>query len=185
MPPNPRAAQPGDIFLLLIPSGEDLERLRHEQRAMQVQYGGHPVEPIHITVERFSPQEPQLPRECVTKLRDSLAAVQPFSIEANAIIQFLAPYWQSYVLRWRVQQSSAWVNFREQIKATLKDIDCPSHFVRRRHATCTILKLENKVTLPTPPPEISLPLFIVKELRISTLRDDGYFEVLEKLKISS
>ena len=150
---------------------------------MQDTFGGQPVEPIHITVERFSPDNQQLPQECVAKLRDSLSEIRAFPVMGDAIIQFFAPYWQNHVLRWRVQRTPEWIEFRNQIKSTLKNIDCPSHFVRRRHATCTILKLEKKIILPTPPPVISIPLFRVQELLISTLREDGNFELLEKLKI--
>ncbi len=184
MAKSPRIAQPGDIFLLLAPSGDDLQRLRIEQRNWQTQFGGFPVEPIHITVERFSPDDQQLPTDCVTKLSDNLGDMQAFPVTADAVIQFFAPYWQSYVLRWRVQRSPEWVRFRDQIKATLEMIRCPSHFVRRRHATCTILKLEDIIILPTPLPKISLPLFTVRELCISTLGSDGHFEVLEKLNLS-
>lgn len=184
MPLTPRAAQPGDIFLLLVPSNGDLERLGNEQQRWQTLHGGQPVDPIHITVERFSPDNQQLPTACVAKLSDNLAQMQAFPIQADAIIQFFAPYWQCYVLRWRIERSPEWIHFRDQIKSTLEDIHCPSHFIRRRHATCTILKLEKKVHLPSPPPEISMPLFTVQELRISTLRNDRNFEVLEKLKIS-
>jgi len=183
MKPSPRAAQPGDIFLLLIPPSKDKERLSCEQLDFQAQFGGQPVEPIHVTVERFSPDNQQLPQECVANLRENLSEMKSFPIMGDAIIQFFAPYWQSYVLRWRVQKTPEWIKFRDQIKSMLEHIDCPSHFDRRRHATCTILKLGNKVILPTPPPIISMPLFKVQDLRISTLREDGNFEVLEKLKL--
>ncbi len=182
MPSPQRAAQPGDIFLLLVPSGEELERLRREQHAMQAQFGGEIVRPIHITVERFAPQNGAPPLECVAKVQDSLSTIRSFPVKTDAIIQFFAPYWQSYVLRWRVERSPEWINFRDQIQTTLKVINCPSHFVRRRHATCTILKLESKVKLPSSSLEMSRSLFKVQDLHISTLKENGKFEVLEKLK---
>jgi hypothetical protein len=183
MPSTPRIAQPGDFFLLLVPFGEDLERLRQEQWKWQSRYGGQIVEPIHITVERFSPKDKEFPFACVSRLRQKLESIKPFTISADAIIQFMAPYWQSYVLRWRVERSAAWQQFRDRIKYTLEEIDCPSHFDRRRHATCTILKLEGKVDLPSPTPETDMPLFLVQELRLSTLKYDREFEILEKIKL--
>ena len=177
-------AQPGDIFLLLVPIGNDLKRLRGEQLSWQVRYGGHPVEPIHITVERFTPTNDQLPQDCVRTLHKRIFEIESFPIEADGIIQFFAPYWQSYVLRWRVHASPAWIDFRERLKVALEQINCPSHFTRRRHATCTILILEDKIDLPQEKNHLSMPLFTAWDLRISTLNEDGQFEILETLKLS-
>ena len=179
----PRAAQPGDIFLLLLPTGEDFARLEQEQDSWKTRYGGQLVRPIHITVQRFSPNKNQIPKDCVNTLRVNLSGMQPFAVDADAIIQFFAPYWQSYVLRWRVKSTPAWSNFRDHVKTVLDQIHCPSHFQRQRHATCTILKLNDKVDLPSATTEISLPLFTVREILISTLKEDGNFEVLERIKL--
>jgi hypothetical protein len=178
-----RSAKPGDIFLLLLPTGDDLVRLIQDQQSWQTRFGGQPVSPIHITAERFSPKNGQLPQGCVTTICENISTLPAFQAEADALIQFFAPYWQSYVLRWRVKESPIWNSFREQVKSTLEQIDCPSHFWRQRHATCTILKLDNKINLPSPPPEISMPLFYVREVHISTLKKGGNFEILEKFSL--
>lgn len=180
---SPRAAKPGDIFLLLLPTGVDLERLTQDQLSWQNKFGGQLVTPIHITVERFSPKNRQLPKNCVNIICENISTLPAFQTEADALIQFFAPYWQSYVLRWRVKESPIWQSFREQVKITLEQIDCPSHFRRQRHATCTILKLDGKINQLTPPPEISVPLFYVREVHISTLKERGNFEILERFSL--
>jgi hypothetical protein len=179
----PRTAQPGDIFLLLLPTSEDLDLLTQEQHRLNTQFGGQLVKPIHITLQRFSPHNSQHPEDCVNTLRKRILAIQSFEVEADALIQFFAPYWQNYVLRWRVKETAAWSSFRDRVKTTLDEINCPSHFHRQRHATCTILKLPGKVDLRSPSPEISMPLFNVREVVISTLKESGNFEVIEKLKL--
>ena len=68
---------------------------------LQSQYGGKLIDPIHITVERFSPGDGYCTQDCIPPIKKDLRGVQPFPIYTDALIQFFAPYWQSQVLRWR------------------------------------------------------------------------------------
>lgn len=183
MPEVPRIAQPGDIFILLVPSGPELAGLRGKHAELQSQYGGQLVEPIHITVERFSPDEGQCAQDCITPIKENLRQVQPFQLRTDALIQFFAPYWQSQVLRWRVQESPFWNDFRDLLENTLNETGCPSHFIRRRHATCTILKLDEEIDLPIEWQDFTLPLFTARQVWISELKNDGLFEILEEFTL--
>jgi 2'-5' RNA ligase len=183
MPNTPHTAKPGDIFLLLVPTGKDLEYLRQKSKKLHQRYGGQLVDPIHITVERFSPGEGQFPKECVQKIQKNLQGIQPFQLRTDSLIQFFAPYWQSPVLRWRVENSAQWKNFRNHLENTLREAGCPSHFTRRRHASCTILKLEKKIPLPENASKVAQPLFTIREIRISQLQLNQAFEILEKIEI--
>lgn len=181
MPEAPRIAQPGDIFILLVPTTDDLAQLRQKHADLQAQFGGQLVEPIHITAERFSPENGHDPQDCIAPIRRNLSGIQPFPIEADGLIQFFAPYWQSQVLRWRVAETRIWNDFRDTLEDVLCDIGCPSHFIRRRYATCTILKLEGEIDPSALPQVDAMPLFWVRELWISLLKADGQFEIVEKL----
>lgn len=183
MSTTPRVAQPGDIFILLVPDGADLGRLGQEQDRLQNQYGGQIIAPIHITTQRFSPKNGQITSNCVNALREKLRSFTPLPIMADDLIQFFAPYWQCQVLRWRVQETPAWSSFRSQLESTLTEIGCPSHFSRRRHATCTILKLDHKVVLTSYSEKLPLKLFTAQEVWISTLKNGGEFEIVEKLDL--
>jgi hypothetical protein len=183
MPETPRIAQPGDIFILLVPTGPELKQLRHKHAQLQTQYGGRLVDPIHITVERFSPENGQFTQDCIAPIKKTLHRVRPFQLTVDALIQFFAPYWQSQVLRWRVAESPTWSDFRDLLENTLSEIGCPSHFVRRRHATCTILRLDHKVNLSSEARDFPRPLFTARHLWISMLKEDGLFEILEKLEL--
>ncbi len=183
MPETPRIAQPGDIFILLVPTGDDLDRLQRLQGKLQAQYGGQPVTPIHVTVERFTPIDGKLTQDCIPALNEIISNIEPFQISTDALIQFYAPYWRSYVLRWRVKETDIWNKFRDLLEITLCEVQCPSHFTRRRHASCTILKLDNEVTLPANPFEIVQPLFVVREFWVSLLTEENQFDILEKLKL--
>lgn len=185
MSDSPRIAQPGDVFFLLVPTGADLERLQQQQRDLQARFGGQLVEPIHVTVERFSPENGQLAGQCLTRLHETLSAVRPFPLFTDMLIQFFAPYWQRPVLRWRIQETPFWTNFRHLLEATLVEVHCPSHFIRGRHATCTILALSEPVELPPAEQSAGLPnpLFTVRELWVSELQAKGRFQIVEKLEI--
>ena len=121
MSTSQRVAQPGDIFVLLVPNGVDQEHLNQKHNSLQAHFGGQAVLPIHITTQRFSPGNGQITTNCIETLRESLSGFQPFPIIADALIQFFAPYWQCQVLRWRVQETPAWANFRDQLENTLHD----------------------------------------------------------------
>ena len=180
-----RIAQPGDLFVLLIPNGHDLERLQDWQLQLQEQYGGQIVSPIHITVARFSAEPGTSTPQCVTNFRASLPVMRSFSLSTDAIIHFFAPYWQTSVLRWRVLVSPEWDQFRDHLDDTLCQIECQSHFERRRHATCTALSLEQPVDLEQNPPGYKLPapLFVVQEIVISHLKTAGEFEILDRFAL--
>jgi hypothetical protein len=185
MPESPRIAQPGDVFFLLVPTGAELARLQQQQHDLQARFGGQLVQPIHVTVERFSPENGQFAGQCLTRLREILSTVRPFPLFTDMLIQFFAPYWQRTVLRWRVQQTPLWHNFRDLLETTLAEVRCPSHFIRERHATCTILSLSEPVELSTmeQATELPNPLFTVRELWVSELQAKGHFQILEKLEI--
>jgi hypothetical protein len=183
MPEAPRIAQPGDIFILLIPAGPELDQLRRAQAALQSQYGGKLIDPIHITVERFSPGDGYCTQDCIPPIKKDLRGVQPFPIYTDALIQFFAPYWQSQVLRWRVADAPIWNDFRDLLESTLSEIGCPSHFVRRRHATCTILKLDGEIDLPSGAQEFSMPLFTARQVLFSMLKEDGLFEIIDHIEL--
>jgi hypothetical protein len=103
---------------------------------------------------------------------------------SDALIQFYAPYWRCQVLRWRVQETPGWSHFRNHLESILTQIGCPSHFTRQRYATCTILKLKHKVDLTSHSAQLPLKLFTAQEVWISTLKTDGEFEIVEKLKLN-
>jgi len=76
---NQRKAQPGDFFILLVPSAQELHHLRRWQSELQAQYGGQKVDFLHITCQRFTPHNGQSEESCIKSLfklfRSRLAAV--------------------------------------------------------------------------------------------------------------
>ena len=182
---NQRTAQSGDIFLLLVPPAQELHQLRQWQHEFSERYGGQPVEFIHITCQRFSQDADRLEIPCIEHITNDLQNTRSFKISTDRLIQFYAPYWQKYVLRWRVQETELFSQFRDRLNTILNKTNCQSHFDRQRHATCTFLNLGEKIDLEFNPPKISLPtiLFTAKFLWVSKLQDNDNFEIVEKITL--
>jgi hypothetical protein len=184
--PQTRVAKPGDIFLLLVPTAQELHHLRQQQTMLQARYGGQMVPLLHITCQRFTAQEEALEASCIDIFKKELSDIQPFTIYTDMLIQFFAPYWQKQVLRWRVQETDEYASFRDRLDVTLKKTNCCSQFDRYRFATCTALNLENPIELEENPPGFSFPaiLFTAKELLVSKLEDENQFEILSTITLN-
>jgi hypothetical protein len=183
--PTHRVAQPGDIFILLVPPAQELHQLRQWQAELQARYGGEPVSHIHVTSQRFTPHQGQLEERCVEQVISDLQGIPSFSLNTDMLVHFYAPYWNTNVLRWRVQETSAYAEFRDILDETLLKIDCPSHFNRQRHATCTLLNLDHEVDLKDNPPNRQYPahLFTAREVLISQLVENDDFHILETVRL--
>jgi len=142
---NQRKAQPGDLFILLVPSAQELHHLRRWQSELQAQYGGQKVDFLHITCQRFTPHNGQSEESCIKSLKNYLNDSQSFTIFTDKIIHFYAPYWEKMVLRWRVQDTGEFKLFRSRLAAVLSKNNCHSHFNRIRYASCTILNLDEMI----------------------------------------
>jgi len=112
-----RIARPGDIFLLLVPTTHELKELRERQLILQSQYGGEIVDFVHITCERFSPNEKKEERICIDYLKHNVTALAPFTLYAAKIVQYYAPYWGEEVLRWQVQETDDYKHLRNVLAA--------------------------------------------------------------------
>lgn len=180
-----RIAQPGDLFILLVPDQDDQQRLQSWQDDLQARYGGQQIQPIHVTAARFTPQNGLGWRDCAQPLRAILRQQSSLELQTDALVQFFAPYWQSLVLRWRVAATPPWRRFRSNLELGLANIGCPSHFERRRHATCTALTLEQEVDLNAQPPERDLPtrLFTAQIIWMSLLEPDGQFSLIDEVQL--
>jgi hypothetical protein len=181
-----RVAKPGDIFLLLVPTAQELHHLRQQQTMLQARYGGQMVPLLHITCQRFTPQEEAFEASCIDIFKMELQNIQPFTIYTDKLIQFFAPYWQTQVLRWRVQETEVYASFRDKLDMTLTKTNCRSQFDRFRFASCTALNLENPIVLEENTPGFSFPapLFTAKELLVSKLEDENHFEILSTITLN-
>ena len=98
-----RTAEPGDVCVLLIPRQDEAERLRRLQLSLQLILGRVSHEPVHLTCQRFKVVHDAPLPGIIQHLEARLAAIPPVSVVANSVIQFEHPFWQSSLLRWRIE----------------------------------------------------------------------------------
>ena len=180
-----RIARPGDIFLLLVPSGEELVILRDKQQKLKSLYGGEIVDFVHITCERFSPEDGMEESFCIDYLRRNVTALSSFNLYAENLVQFYAPYWEKEVLRWQVKEAENYVRLRHILAASLKETGCGSHFDLARPTTCTALRLGEKIGLK-PETTFDIPstlLFKANHLWVSKLIREEEFKILAKIRM--
>ena len=178
-----RIARPGDIFLLLVPPARELHRIKAWQANLQSRFGGRILPDPHITCQRFTPAQGLSTADCLRNLAGELGSIRPFPIYTDRLIQFHAAYWQTQVLRWRIQETDEYAEFRDRLDITLQRIQCPSHFNRLRHATCTAIELDQPTDLPQKIATAGLPaiLFTARTLLVSELLESFEFDILQTL----
>lgn len=185
--PSHRTARPGDIFILLVPTAQELHLLRERQLALQSRYGGEVVDFVHITCDRFSPEPERSEKNCINFLMSNLTSISPFMLYTDRLVQFFAPYWGMEVLRWQVQETKAYSWLRTLLADSLNQMGCASHFNRRKPTTCTALRLENKIDLAQFGEDGTYPtrLFEASNLWVSKLVREEEFEILERIRLEN
>ena len=180
-----RIARPGDIFLLLVPSQEELILLREKQQGLRSVYGGKVVNFVHITCERFSPDNGMEESFCIEYLRRNVTALSSFNLITEKLVQFYAPYWGKEVLRWQVKETDNYVQLRHILAASLQETGCSSHFDLDRPTTCTALRLGERIN-PKHEASFEIPptlLFKANHVWVSKLIREDEFKILAKIRM--
>lgn len=100
---EPRPARPGDICVLLRPIGADVVELHRRQRELQASFGGRVHRPVHLTCQRFRLGDRRPRREVIASLVAALEETKPLAVHAASLVVMEHGFWQSRLLRWRVQ----------------------------------------------------------------------------------
>jgi hypothetical protein len=182
-----RVAQPGDILFLLTPAARELQRLRSHQIKLQARYGGKIFEHIHITCQRVSLDGEHTTFEFIEQLDKRVKSLKTFPLFADNIIQFYAPFWQTQMLRWRIQDTDPWMKFKYDLRDILSAMNSPSHYDRIRRATCTALVLDSDVNMDLSEmlPTFPLHLFMASQIEISRINKQNDFEYLGTVELDN
>jgi len=185
--PFRRIARPGDIFILLVPMAQELHLLREQQQVLQSRFGGEIIDFVHITCDRFSPEQQNEENACIELMKKKLKTLPSFMIYTDQLVQFFAPYWDEEVLRWQVQETEQYSQLRDILATSLLQTGCGSHFERNKPTTCTALRLEGKINFFPLGSSVSFPapLFKANKLWVSKLVQENKFEILEKIRLDN
>ena len=139
-------AEPGDVCVLLIPGQDEVERLRRLQGSLQLILGGMPHEPVHLTCQRFKmAQDIPLPG-IVQHLEARLAIIPPVSVVADSVIQIVHPFWQSILLRWRIEATDELRHLATAIEDGLVAAGTTPHFPRDSGGVPTLVTALEGIT---------------------------------------
>jgi hypothetical protein len=98
-----RPAEIGDICVLLEPTDKtEIEHIRKRQAALQTDFGGIPIDRIHLTCQRFANQDEIKIEEFTNQLRSALDAYKPFHLTALSLYTLYVPVRQSNILKWNI-----------------------------------------------------------------------------------
>ena len=187
---KPRAARPGDVCVLLEPSEDEAVNLRQRQMSLQALFGGRLHESVHLTCQRFELHDECLLPDLIRHLGSKLVAVQPFPIVAVSLVQLTHPFWQSRLLRWRIQGTSELQRFGTIVEGTLVTMRITPHFLYTsgwKPTLVTALEAIPEVDLAGYLGDIPLPhhLFVARQVVLSRIKGRKEFEILGTIQLSN
>jgi hypothetical protein len=160
-----RAAKAGDICVLLMPEKAELLGLRRVQETLAQAFDGWIVPEVHITCQRFNPEGIENIQGMLPDISARIAKLPSFPIYSDGLTQLLAQFWQTHVLRWKVQETAAWTQFVEGMDEALRESGLDLHYPHDRPFTCSALDLINPVQLEYAP-QLMFPRFLFNARKV-------------------
>jgi len=109
-----RRTRPGDLFVLLVPRKVEETPAVQMQRELQVFFKGRPVNPVHVTCERFELRDQQNLEEIIGRLEQQAKLQSSFPVTAFSVEMIKGDFRGGYLLKWLVYLSdplSQWIDF--------------------------------------------------------------------------
>ena len=182
-----RTAVPGDICVLAEPAQDEIIEIRQRQKSLQRLFGGRFHDRVHLTCQRFelSAKDSRLP-QVMQCLRTRLATVQPFSVSAVSLLGFDSQFWQTRLLRWRIEVTEEVQYLCRRIEEGLEAMDIEPHFRSFSPTLVTALEDIARIDLDQALKGMIFPryLFTVRQMVISRILGRGEFEILEIIQLS-
>jgi hypothetical protein len=188
LPENPnalRAAQSGDLCILLVP-GVDRKLLVDHQRKLQEICGGQITSPVHVTTQRIEARDYARLEKLTEELRSQLLDFTPFPIDAASFRSIYDPYRKSYILKWIAELSKPLQQFSQAIEHIVYTTGYKSLYTRKWISTwISALEGIDDTQLPLYLDEIEIPqpLFIGTEVIISKINGQNEYIFLDRFAI--
>jgi hypothetical protein len=185
-----RPARRGDICILLESTDEtEIAQMRRQQRALQAMFGGVPVEPVHLTCQRFEvPGEGRSLSEISSNVHEfihdfaaCIMDVTPFSFTALSLQTLYVPALRSNMLKWQVRKTNALRHFvalagRELARAGLVSLYVPGAIASLVTALKGVPMLTSEDFAQVN--EFPYHLFTANRVVLSRIRGPDDFEIL-------
>jgi hypothetical protein len=180
-----RPAQPGDMFVLLVPSEDELPGLLQRQSVLQARFGGRPQKELHLTCQRFSLPGDRPTEDVVRQLETRLSVPDPFPIVALDVMQYPSSFWCTSVLLWRVPFAGALYRLCVLVDGVLADYGAELHYpfsASSEPKHVTVLRGVPQADLDGYQPDAPYPhhLFFARIAVCSRLKEQSAFEILAR-----
>jgi hypothetical protein len=178
-----RAAQPGDVCILLVPSRPPSADVQDLLEGLRRDYGGRIVAPLHVTVDRVAAVDAvdivSAIRECVPRLR--MAAVR-----GEGLFVLRSAYRGTNVLKLDVGRDSALDHDVDELRLALRKAGLAPMYGDDRSMSVTALeRIERPGAPDTAMAALPLDLFVGDTLLISRIRSVGSYEILDTASLAA
>jgi hypothetical protein len=187
MGPTWRETRPGDLFVLLVPSEGEVTPAGQMQLELQAFFGGRPVNPVHVTCERFELSDQQRLEEITRRLKQQAKMQSSFPVTAFSVKTIRSDFRGVHILKWLVDLSdplSQWINF---VGDTLDAIGA-RRFYGSLGGIWTVTALEGIEEMNTKPflSQAAFPqyLFTARQIILSRILGPDKYETLGRFDLS-
>lgn len=182
-----RSARPGDFCVLLVPKEGDAIPAIQIQRDLQDFFGGRPVNPVHVTCDRFELHDQRLLEKIAIRLKHQAKLLPPIPLSAFSVKTIESDFRGGYILKWLVYLNDPlrqWINF---VDDTLDAVG-----VRRFYSSLgdmrIVTALESIEEIDTGPflNQATFPqyLFTARQVLLSRILGSGNYEALGHFDLS-
>lgn len=176
-----RGTRSGDLFVLLVPRKGEATPAVQMQRELQAFFGGRPVNPVHVTCERFDLSDQQHLEEITRRLRQQ-AKIQPsFPITALSVKTIKSDFRGRHILKWLVDLSDPLSQWIDLVGGTLDAVGA-RRFYSSLGDIWTVTALEGIEAMDTIPflAQATFPqhLFTARQILLSRILGPDNYETL-------
>lgn len=173
-----RSAKIGDHFVLLIPTRTEPAVAFAWQRAFQRQFGGDCTDPLHVSLQRFTPADPVSLTTFAQALRSATATLPPLALTAVDLRPLYSRFRDRYVLKCRVALVEPLQLLSSRVQQSLVAAGLKGDY-RRVMVLVTVLEgIMRPITLAVQPLPTPLSLFVGGTLVISRITGPEMYEEL-------
>jgi hypothetical protein len=171
--PRFEPARPGDVCVLLAPRVPPPAATSSRIAELRRRLGGTPVEPLHITCERFL--EGGDVAALVTQLATRASQTAPFAVRGASLFRWQPPEYDHAVLKYLIEETPDLAAARSGVREAARAAGMRSAYGGETEYTVTLLRGVADAPLPASDP---CDLFVAEGFLVSRIAGPDRFETL-------
>jgi hypothetical protein len=172
-----RAAQAGDICILLVPSRPPSADVKDLLERLKRDFGGRIVEPLHVTVDRVAAVDTA---DIETAIRECVPRQRMAAVRGEGLFVLRSAYRGANVLKVDVGRDNALDHDIDELRAALRNVGLTPMYGDERSMSVTALdRIERPGAPDTAAAGLPLDLFVADTVLISRIRSVGDYEILD------